>query len=86
VEINETGFSKVLKKYEKVVGAKLKQDYLQKVEEQYPFLETTKNGLNGAIERLIQWYARIATDGKTQVAQSDLKSHLREHIGRFHFD
>ena len=83
VEINETGFGKVLKKYEKVVGGKLKQSYLSKTEVQYPFLETSKLSLNDTIERLIQWYARIATDGKTLMAASDLKSHLREHIGTF---
>ncbi|KAI8896582.1 SPX domain-containing protein, partial [Globomyces pollinis-pini] len=80
VEINETGFSKVLKKYEKVVGTKLKAEYLEKVESEYPFLPTTKAKLTEAIDRLIQWYARIATDGKIGIAQNELKSHLREHI------
>lgn len=80
VDINETGFSKVLKKYEKVLGAKVKVQYLQKVEEQYPFLASTKTKLDQSIEVLTQWYARIATDGKIQIAQGDLKSHLREHI------
>ncbi|KAJ3309189.1 low-affinity phosphate transporter [Boothiomyces sp. JEL0838] len=80
VEINETGFQKVLKKYEKVVGAKLKSEYLEKVENEYPFLATTKAQISDAIERLVQWYARVAADGKIQLAQTSLKSHLREHI------
>ncbi|KAJ3366326.1 low-affinity phosphate transporter, partial [Kappamyces sp. JEL0680] len=80
VDINQTGFGKVLKKYEKVVGAKLKESYLAKVDRNYPFLATTKEKLDEAIERLTLWYARIATDGKTQMAATDLNSHLREHI------
>ena len=80
VDINETGFSKVLKKYEKVVGGKVKQSYLALLETRYPFLPTTKKELNETIDRLVAWYARIASDGKIQVASSDLKSHLREHI------
>jgi hypothetical protein len=80
VEINETGFGKVLKKYEKVLGAKIKAEYLQVVDGQYPFLQSTKAKLAEKIDILIHWYARIATDGKVQMAQADLKSHLREHI------
>jgi phosphate transporter len=80
VEINKTGFSKVLKKFEKVLGSKIKSEYLTVVEEQYPFLQSTKTRLGDAIEKLIQWYARIATDGKVVLAQIELKSHLREHI------
>jgi phosphate transporter len=80
VEINETGFSKVLKKYEKVLGAKIKGHYLAKIEQQYPFLQSTKDMLAEKIDILIHWYARIATDGKIQMAQADLKAHLREHI------
>jgi hypothetical protein len=80
IQINETGFSKVLKKYEKVVGAKIKSEYLSVVEASHPFLDTTKNNLEHAVDGLVQWYARIATDGKKSAAESDLKSHLKERV------
>ena len=80
VEIHETGFSKVLKKYEKVVGARLKREYMAKVEGSYPFLHKTKEGLQRALSQVTQSYARIATEGKLAMAQSELKSYLREHI------
>ncbi|KAJ8326874.1 hypothetical protein BDV3_001507 [Batrachochytrium dendrobatidis] len=80
VDIHETGFSKVLKKYEKVVGAKLKHSYMAKVELSYPFLNRTKEALAKIIDRVIGIYARIATDGKAGLALTELKSHLRDHI------
>ncbi|KAL2913529.1 low-affinity phosphate transporter [Polyrhizophydium stewartii] len=80
VEIHETGFSKVLKKYEKVVGAKLKSTYMAKVEAAHPFLARTKENLSRTIDQVISIYSRIATDGKTRLALTELKSHLREHI------
>ncbi len=80
VDINQTGFSKVLKKYEKVVGAKLKAKYLARLESAYPFLVSTKGSLQHALDQLVILYARINTEGKLSEASSDLKSHLQEHI------
>lgn len=65
VELNETGFSKVLKKYDKVVGCKLKISYLPIVERSYPFLSSTKRNLTRSIDHVTLLYARIATEGKT---------------------
>ena len=81
VELNQTGFGKVLKKYEKVLGAKLREEYLAKVDAHYPFLGTSKYKLDQMIEKLVVWYARITCDGKVQIATTELSSHLREHIG-----
>ena len=80
VDINETGFGKVLKKYEKVVGGRIREEYLQKVQAQAPFMQTSKDNLDFAIEKLVQWYARIATDGKIKPAESELRTHLKEHV------
>ncbi|KAH6568582.1 hypothetical protein BASA62_005379 [Batrachochytrium salamandrivorans] len=80
VDIHETGFSKVLKKYEKVVGAKLKHTYIIKVELSYPFIARTKESLARVIDQVVGIYARIATDGKSRLALTELKSHLRDHI------
>jgi phosphate transporter len=73
-------FSKVLKKYDKVVGSKLKPMYLSKVEKSYPFLQASKTDLNERIDESVLMYARIATDGKLIVANSDLRNNLRERV------
>ncbi|KAJ3042661.1 low-affinity phosphate transporter [Rhizophlyctis rosea] len=81
VELNYTGFSKIVKKYDKVTGNKLRRTYLaNKVEPAYPFRTETKQRLDEAVDRIVEQYARVLTDGKQSLALTDLKSNLREHI------
>ncbi|KAI9202301.1 SPX domain-containing protein [Polychytrium aggregatum] len=80
VELNYTGFTKILKKYEKVTGRRLKRTYLQKVESSYSFRANTKASLAEQLDRVIALYARIATEGRISLAKTELQSNLRELI------
>ncbi|KAG8906654.1 low-affinity phosphate transporter, partial [Tulasnella sp. 408] len=81
VELNQTGFRKVLKKYEKVTMNTLKDSYLHgKVELAYPFQNATKDRLSQVISDVIQLYARCVTRGSISAATKQLKIHQREQI------
>ncbi|KAJ3085720.1 low-affinity phosphate transporter [Quaeritorhiza haematococci] len=81
VDLNFTGFNKILKKYEKVTGNRLKRIYMStKVEPAYPFRTETKDNLQYNIDRVVAIYARILTDNKVTLALTELNSQLREHI------
>jgi hypothetical protein len=79
-ELNHTGFSKILKKYEKVTGFKLKQVYLRRVDSAYPFTPEAIDMLRSEVDKIINLYARILTDNNLAQATTELKSSLREHI------
>ena len=82
--MNQTGFSKILKKYNKVTGNKLKKFFTTTfVATSYPFLPSTKARLNEEIQKIVQGYAKITTDGDIDMSMHELDSHLREHIGIF---
>ncbi|KAI9318144.1 SPX domain-containing protein [Dichotomocladium elegans] len=81
VALNQTAFSKILKKYDKITHSNLKRSYTQKhVAAAYPFQSTTKQGLNDRIQETEKLYAQLATDGDLDTAVTDLKTHLRERI------
>lgn len=81
IQLNKTGFSKVLKKYDKIVDRKLKSSYIKKnVDPAYPFQQETLDHLNGNIEKIEQTYADIVTGGDIDIARRELRLHLREHV------
>ena len=81
VQLNWTGFSKLLKKYDKTSNRDLRQHYLtNRVEQMYPFLSETRENLNEKIAGAEEIYARVCTDGDIHEAQKELKLHLREHV------
>jgi len=81
VELNFTGFTKILKKYDKVTENELKNEYLRtKVEVARPFQAAVKSRVSDAINTLIGLYARCVTKGDTSLARRQLKLHQREHI------
>ncbi|KAG8906395.1 low-affinity phosphate transporter [Tulasnella sp. 403] len=81
VELNQTGFRKVLKKYEKVTMNDLKDFYIHtRVEKAYPFTTATKDRLHQAINDILALYARCVTRGSVSMASKQLKIHQREHI------
>ncbi|KIP11029.1 hypothetical protein PHLGIDRAFT_114938 [Phlebiopsis gigantea 11061_1 CR5-6] len=81
VELNYSGFRKILKKYDKVTDSNLKDHYLHDVVEQaVPFTQGAKDRLNHGVEALVQLYARCVTKGDAAMAKRQLRMNQREHI------
>ena len=81
VELNHTGFQKILKKYDKVTGRKLSHSYsTSKLDKAYPFLEETMDLLSRKTDRVILHYARICTKNKPGEAKRELDLNLRDHL------
>ncbi|EMD68993.1 hypothetical protein COCSADRAFT_130258 [Bipolaris sorokiniana ND90Pr] len=81
IQLNKTGFEKVLKKYDKILDRKLKKTYLTKyVYPAYPFQQSTMDELSRNLERIEAAYAKIGTKGDIAEAKRELRLHLREHV------
>ncbi|RMZ74422.1 PHO87 [Pyrenophora seminiperda CCB06] len=81
IQLNKTGFEKVLKKYDKIMDRKLKKTYLSKyVYPAYPFQQSTMDELTRNLQRIEAAYAQIGTKGDIVEAKRELRLHLREHV------
>lgn len=81
VQLNKTGFRKVLKKFDKILDRRYRPVYMEKyVEPAYPFQEATMRGVEDNISRMEKAYTAIVTNGDEEAAKRDLRSHLREHV------
>ncbi|KAL7624740.1 low-affinity phosphate transporter [Parahypoxylon ruwenzoriense] len=81
VQLNKTGFSKVLKKFDKIIDKEFRPKYMKDVvEAAYPFLPETVRHIEENIEKMEKAYAEIVTQGDEGLAKKDLRSHLREHV------
>ncbi|TFK50172.1 SPX-domain-containing protein, partial [Heliocybe sulcata] len=81
IEVNYSGFRKILKKYDKVTESELKDQYLREVVQQaLPFSQRSKDALNDAVTRLVNLYAKCVTQGDMRAAQRQLKLYQREHV------
>ncbi|KAJ7082710.1 SPX domain-containing protein [Mycena belliarum] len=81
VEINYSGFRKILKKYDKVTDRELKDAYLHNtVESAAPFTVASKATLAALAARLLDLYAKCVTRGDRGLAKQQLRLHQREHI------
>ncbi|KAM5348572.1 hypothetical protein ACJ41O_008396 [Fusarium nematophilum] len=81
IQLNRTGFSKVLKKFDKILDKELKTSYIQAhVESAYPFKDETKRILEDNISKMEKAYAEVVAGGDDELARKDLRSHLREHV------
>ena len=81
VQLNKTGFTKVLKKYDKILDRSLKSKYIEKfVTSAYPFLPTTIKNIEENIAKIEKAYADVATQGDVELARRELRLHLREHV------
>ena len=81
IQLNETGFSKVLKKYDKTLDRKLKSQYINaNVKPAYPFQSSTIDNINDKLGRVEEAYASIVTKGDVESARQELRLHLREHV------
>ncbi|KAI1290656.1 low-affinity phosphate transporter [Mortierella claussenii] len=80
-KLNCTGFSKILKKFDKISENNTKKVYMNQVVLQaYPFKQETTIHLQEQIDRVISIYAHIFTSGDVEVAKRSLKMHLKEHM------
>lgn len=81
VQLNRTGFAKVLKKFDKILDKELKSSYIQaNVDTAYPFRQETKHVIEEKIHQMEAAYAEVVTGGDEELAKKDLRSHLREHV------
>lgn len=81
IQLNKTGFTKVLKKFDKILDRSIKSHYLKdNVEPAYPFEKNTMERLGVNISKLEEVYATIVTQGKVDEAKRELRLHLREHV------
>lgn len=81
VQLNKTGFRKVLKKFDKILDRKYRLVYMEKfVEPAYAFQESTIRGIEENISKMEKAYTEIVTNGDEEAAKKDLRSHLREHV------
>jgi len=81
IQLNKTGFEKVLKKYDKIMDRKLKSAYLETyVYPAYPFQQSTMDRLTANLARIEGAYAHLCTKGDIAEAKRELRLHLREHV------
>ncbi|TEB31586.1 SPX-domain-containing protein [Coprinellus micaceus] len=81
VELNYSGFRKIIKKYDKVTYSELKDRYLHDlVERAHPFTPQAKDRLNHGVNTLIDLYCKCVTRGDRSLAKEQLKLHQRENI------
>jgi phosphate transporter len=81
IQLNQTGFKKATKKYDKVCDRDLGKDYMGKVvNTAYPFRQSTMIHLDANIAKVESVYADIVTKGDIGLARRELRLHLREHV------
>ncbi|KAJ7613156.1 SPX domain-containing protein [Roridomyces roridus] len=81
VEVNYSGFRKILKKYDKVTYRELKDTYLHNtVETAIPFTSASRATLTALTARLVDLYAKCVTRGDHSLAKQQLRLHQRENI------
>ncbi|KAK5110227.1 hypothetical protein LTR62_006223 [Meristemomyces frigidus] len=81
VQLNEKGFSKVLKKYDKVLDRNLKTQWVNvNVKKAAPFQAQAMEALADHVSKLEEGYARVVTHNDIAAARRELRLHLREHV------
>lgn len=81
IQLNKTGFRKVLKKFDKICNRSLRQKYMEKVVESAPpFVPEATKAVEDNVSKMEHAYANLVTKGDIDIARRDLRSHLREHV------
>lgn len=81
IQLNKTGFGKVLKKFDKILDKEMRAGYMEAhVLTAYPFRTETLHGIEDKIGKMENAYATIATQGDLDAAKQQLRAHLREHV------
>ncbi|AET37864.1 Pho91p Ecym_2111 [Eremothecium cymbalariae DBVPG len=91
-ELNRTGFSKICKKFDKLLETDVKQRYLSELTAKYYIFDpATIENISRCIDQTIVMYARLKRGGSSgnyvadnsvnfQEAENELSLHLREHV------
>lgn len=84
IELNRIGFSKITKKFDKVMHMNMREELIQSekfYQGTYAFQPQTLDVLNGKISKLIEFYAIIkGQPSNTDGCKHELKSFLHDHI------
>ncbi|GES61522.1 plasma membrane phosphate transporter Pho87 [Aspergillus terreus] len=81
IQLNKTGFSKALKKYDKTLDRSLRREYMNStVSPAYPFTDATMEKIDNRIHKIEEVYANVVAGGNLQLARRELRLHLREHV------
>ena len=81
VSLNYTGFEKAIKKFDKVLGRKLRPVYMkERIETSYPWLSETRQHSSKSISQVEQIYSRIVTESDLKQAKQELQLHVREQV------
>ncbi|GLA24083.1 low-affinity phosphate transporter [Aspergillus niger] len=81
IQLNKTGFSKALKKYDKILDRNLRREYVNSVVSlTYPFKDSTMEKVDDNIRKVEEVYANVVTTGNIPLAKRELRLHLREHV------
>ncbi|OOF97207.1 hypothetical protein ASPCADRAFT_206030 [Aspergillus carbonarius ITEM 5010] len=81
IQLNKTGFSKALKKYDKILDRNLRREYVNSiVSPAYPFTDSTMSLVDDNINKVEEVYANVVTTGNLPLAKRELRLHLREHV------
>ncbi|KAI8805156.1 SPX domain-containing protein [Cladochytrium replicatum] len=80
IELNHTGFGKILKKYDKVTGFRMKRMYMDKLDTSDPFVRETRSQIADELNNAVRLFARVATDNDIGLAQHELQSCVRERV------
>ncbi|OHF02440.1 SPX domain-containing protein, partial [Colletotrichum orchidophilum] len=81
VQLNRTGFRKVLKKFDKILDKELRVTYMAaNIDSAYPFKSENIKSIEENISKMEKAYAEVVTQGDEGLAKRDLRSHLREHV------
>lgn len=81
IQLNKTGFSKALKKYDKILNRDLRSTYIKNnITPAYPFQQSTTEHLDVNLGNMEKAYADVVTKGDITTARRELRLHLREHV------
>ncbi|OJJ39554.1 hypothetical protein ASPWEDRAFT_103262 [Aspergillus wentii DTO 134E9] len=81
IQLNKTGFSKALKKYDKTLEHSLRRGYINTtVSPAYPFTDSTMKRVEEGIGKIEKIYSEIVTSGDMELAKRELRLHLREQV------
>lgn len=81
IQLNKTGFSKALKKFDKILNRNFRNRYINEaVTPAYPFKPATMQHLDENIANIEKVYADVVTKGDLELARKELRLHLREHV------